>query len=146
MKKLSYLLFLSIITLSCNTQKIIVDETNVIVELMEQQENCWNNGDLICFMDSYWKSDSLNFIGKNGINYGWKTTLENYQKSYKDKSEMGALSFKNISIDQLSSEYIYVIGKWYLKREEPLEDLSGHYTLIWQKINGKWLITSDHSS
>jgi hypothetical protein len=24
-------------------------------------------------------------------------------------------------------------------------DLSGHYTLVWQKIAGKWLIISDHS-
>jgi hypothetical protein len=59
---------------------------------------------------------------------------------------MGTLSFDNISITQLSLKYIYVIGKWHLKRKEPLDNLSGHYTLIWQKINGEWLIISDHSS
>jgi ketosteroid isomerase-like protein len=113
---------------------------------MRNQENSWNEGDLKSFMDTYWKSDSLSFIGKSGINYGWQTTLENYQKSYKNKSEMGTLSFDNISITQLSLKYIYVIGKWHLNRLKPLKDLSGHYTLIWQKIDGEWVIVSDHSS
>ncbi len=148
MKKL-FIFFLLVTTLvvSCNTEKTnTINETKVIEELMNQQEISWNEGDLKGFMSTYWKSDSLCFIGKNGVNYGWETTLENYKKSYKNKSEMGVLSFNNISITQLSLKYIYVIGKWHLDRLEPLEDLSGHYTLIWKKIDEKWIIISDHSS
>jgi ketosteroid isomerase-like protein len=37
-----------------------------------------------------------------------------------------------------------VIGKWHLKREAG--DLSGHFTLLWKKIKGQWLIVADHSS
>src|SRR5690606_40403736 len=59
-----------------------------ILDVMSQQEQDWNNGDIDAFMKGYWRSDSLMFVGKNGIKYGWQTTLENYKKSYPDKSTM----------------------------------------------------------
>ncbi len=143
-----FILFISILffLFSCKTE--LKKETTIeeIKSLMLKQEKCWNKGDLHCFMDSYWKSDSLSFIGKGGVNYGWQTTLDNYTKAYKNKSEMGTLSFENLSIKQLSSTYVYVVGKWLLKREETLGDLSGHYSLIWKNINSRWVIISDHSS
>ena len=42
---------------------------------MEQQEDAWNNGNIENFMNVYWKNDSLVFIGKSGINYGWDKTF-----------------------------------------------------------------------
>lgn len=116
----------------------------LIENKMEAQEVCWNKGDLDCFMSVYWKSDSLKFIGSKGLNYGWQLTLDNYKKSYPDKAAMGKLTFTNLHIDQLSKNHVSVIGKWHLERE--MGDLEGHYSLIWEKINGEWVIISDHSS
>jgi len=110
---------------------------------MKLQETSWNNGDIDGFMQHYWKSDSLKFIGKNGVTYGWQQTLENYKKSYPDKQTMGILKFTIIESTQLSKDAIYVIGKWELQREEPV---SGHFTLLWKKINNHWVIVSDHTS
>jgi hypothetical protein len=113
---------------------------------MQEQENCWNKGDLEGFMQHYWESDSLMFIGKSGVNYSWDATLNNYKKTYTNQEEMGILTFKNLTIQQLSNKYIYVVGKWHLKRSEELKNLEGYYSLIWKKINHKWVIISDHSS
>lgn len=147
MLKSTLLFIIVIVSTACSTlNKKLKDETKTISTLMQEQENCWNKGDLDCFMQHYWKSDSLTFIGSSGVNYGWQTTLNNYKKSYKNKSEMGILSFHNIAIKQLANNYIHVIGKWYLKRSAPLEDIQGNYTLVWKKINNDWLIISDHSS
>lgn len=117
---------------------------DLISEVMERQEQAWNRGDLEAFMDGYWRSDSLTFIGKSGINNGWQTTLDNYKKSYPDTSAMGKLTFTNIKFDFLGPDHASVIGKWELKRTQG--DLSGHYSLIWRKNNGKWIILYDHSS
>ena len=84
------------------------------------------------------------FIGKSGVTYGWKNTLENYKKNYPDTSAMGKLSFNIITVKKLSGEYYHVVGKWHLKRT--IGDLSGHYTLLFKKIKGEWVIVSDHSS
>ena|SRR5688572_6112428 len=115
-----------------------------ILSVLDQQIQSWNRGDLEGFMKPYWKSDSLMFIGKNGIKWGWNATLENYRKSYPDTTSMGKLSFNILQVKKLSGEYYFVVGKWMLKRT--IGDLSGHYNLLVRKIKGKWFIIADHSS
>jgi hypothetical protein len=95
-------------------------------------------------MEGYWKSDSLMFIGKSGITYGWKETLSNYKKNYPDSSSMGKLRFDIILLTPLSPQYYSLAGRWTLKRS--IGDLTGFFTLIFRKINGSWVIISDHSS
>jgi ketosteroid isomerase-like protein len=115
-----------------------------IRQLLDDQVKAWNQGNLESFMQGYWKNDSLMFIGKSGINWGWQKTLANYKKSYPDTTAMGKLSFNIIVVKKISPEYYYVVGKWMLKRS--IGDLSGHYNLLFRKINGSWLIIADHSS
>ncbi len=115
-----------------------------IRRLLATQTEAWNRGDLEGFMQTYWKSDSLMFIGKNGVKWGWQETLSNYKKSYPDTTAMGLLSFDILQVKKLSAEYYYVVGKWMLKRTAG--DLSGHYDLLLKKIKGRWVIVADHSS
>jgi ketosteroid isomerase-like protein len=115
-----------------------------IKSLLTTQTKAWNRGDLEGFMQTYWKSDSLMFIGKNGIKWGWQATLDNYKKGYPDTTAMGKLSFDILVIKKLSPDYFYVVGKWMLART--IGDLSGHYNLLLRKIKGRWVIVADHSS
>jgi hypothetical protein len=115
-----------------------------IRKLLAEQTDSWNRGDVVNFMNGYWENDSLMFIGKSGVTYGWNNTLNNYKKGYPDTTAMGKLSFNIISVKRLSKKYYHVVGKWHLKRS--IGDLSGHYTLLFQKINGQWVIIADHSS
>ena len=115
-----------------------------IRQLLAVQTSAWNRGDLEGFMQTYWKSDSLLFIGKNGVKWGWQETLHNYKKGYPDTTAMGKLSFDILVVKKLSPDYYYVVGKWMLSRT--IGDLTGHYNLLLQTINGQWLIVADHSS
>ena len=58
-----------------------VDVRNVLAK----QNAAWNRGDIDAFMVGYWENDSLMFIGKSGVTYGYKNTLANYKKNYPDK-------------------------------------------------------------
>lgn len=116
-----------------------------IRSIMANQEAAWNRGDLPAFMQGYWRSDSLRFIGSRGLTYGWQTTLDNYRKGYPDRAAMGTLKFTILSVEKLSRRSAFVIGKWHLARGEK-GDLNGHYTLLWRKIKGRWVIVADHSS
>lgn len=127
----------------CSFAQKVKDETKVVVQNMKIQEESWNKGDIPGFMDYYWKNDSLKFIGTKGITYGWQKTLDNYLKGYPNKEAMGILKFTIIEKTQLSSTSIYVIGQWELTKEKPI---GGHFTLLWKKINGKWVIIADHTS
>jgi ketosteroid isomerase-like protein len=120
------------------------NEEKAIRQILTTQTQSWNHGDIEGFMQTYWKSDSLMFISKSGVHFGWVETLNNYKKSYPDTTAMGKLSFDIITVKKLSSEYYYVVGKWMLKRT--IGDLSGHYDLLLKKIKGNWYIIADHSS
>lgn len=115
-----------------------------IRQLLDKQNAAWNRGDLDSFMKGYWENDSLMFIGKTGVTYGWSNTLKNYKKGYPDTAAMGKLTFTLIQVKKLSKEYYHVTGKWFLKRS--IGDIGGHYTLLFRKINNHWVIISDHSS
>lgn len=120
-----------------------IDEI-AIRQLLNKQTLAWNAGDKKAFMEGYWKNDSLMFIGKSGVTYGWQNTLDRYEINYPDSSTMGKLHFDLIEVKRLSAIYFYVTGKWYLSRS--IGDISGHYTLLLRKIKGRWYIVTDHSS
>lgn len=141
MKKIPVLLCFLLTTAWLAAQN--ADE-KAIRAIMADQELAWNRGDLEGFMAGYWKSDSLKFIGSRGLTYGWQQTLDNYKRGYPDTDAMGKLKFTIISVEKLSGKSAYVIGKWHLARKAG--DLSGHYTLLWKKLKGRWVIVADHSS
>lgn len=126
---------------ACKVEKF---DKHDLVEKIRLQEECWNNGDIECFMQTYWKSDSLKFIGKNGLQRGWDRTLNNYKKSYSSKHLMGKLRFDIKTIEPLGEHSAIMIGNWNLFRVN--DTLSGYSTIIWKKIKGEWVIITDHSS
>lgn len=128
-----------------SAQTISKKDDAALKAILKNQQEAWNKGDLDGFMEGYWQSDSLKFIGKNGITYGWKATLDRYKKGYPDKATMGILQFTILHIDSISKDAILMVGKWYLKRNEK-GDVGGHFSLLWRKIKGKWVICADHSS
>lgn len=95
-------------------------------------------------MQGYWKSDELTFIGSRGVTKGWQKTLDNYKKAYPNQESMGKLTFTVLSMEKISKKSVFVIGKWHLKRK--IGNIEGHFSLVWKKIKGKWLIVADHSS
>ena len=116
----------------------------IIRQSLNEQMAAWNAGDVDRFMLTYWKSDSLMFIGKGGVTYGWQKTLENYKKGYPDTAAMGQLDFNILEVKRLSVLYFSVVGKWHLTRS--IGDVGGHFTLLFKKIKNKWVIVMDHSS
>lgn len=116
-----------------------------ILSILDAQSKAWNTGKIDEFMKGYWQSDSLMFIGSSGITYGYDATLKNYYKRYPDRDAMGQLTFTILKLNRISNDSYFVIGKWFLKREKN-GDIGGHFTLLWKKIKGEWVIVADHSS
>jgi uncharacterized protein (TIGR02246 family) len=125
-------------------QSIKEKEITKVTNLLDKQVNAWNKGNLEKFMETYWKSEDLVFVGSKGITYGWQQTLRNYKSSYPNKRAMGNLRFNIMDIRKIDKKSIFVIGRFFLTRNAG--NVDGHFTLVMQKKGGKWLIVSDHSS
>ena len=138
------ILILMLFSTSLAGNKISEKEKSAINDLLDKQVQAWNEGNLEKFMQTYLKSDKLSFIGSRGPTYGWQATLESYKKGYPDKAAMGNLKFTIHDISKIDRKTVYVIGKFELTRD--IGNLSGHFTLVIQKIKNEWLIVSDHSS
>jgi ketosteroid isomerase-like protein len=141
MNRLPLVLILLSFCIGCsNPQK----DEQAIRTMLEAQVKEWNKGNIEGYMHGYWENDSLVFIGKSGPTYGYNATLERYKKGYPTTEQMGQLTSTIVSMNRLSDDHYFVIGKWALARS--VGDVSGSYTLLIRKMNGEWLIVVDHSS
>ena len=131
------------------------DTRRAVVAVLTAQTAAWNRGDLPAFMAGYRVSDSLVFIGKSGLTYGWQPTLDNYRKSYgQNASQMGQLDFGGLRVSPLGPDVAQVVGRWHLsfKPARPgatageSGELRGQFLLIFRRLGGRWLIVADHSS
>lgn len=143
MKKIFLLTITACLAASLLQAQANKDEKEIL-DLLHRQTHDWNKGNIDEFMSGYWQNDSLMFVGKGGVTYGYQNTLNNYKKNYSDSAKMGKLFFEILKIKKLSIDYYWVLGKWFLKRT--IGDVGGHYTLLFQRIKGKWMIVADHSS
>jgi ketosteroid isomerase-like protein len=137
-----FILFAAIATVAqSDSQKTKVADD--IRAVMNKQAVDWNRGDIPAFMEGYWKSDQLTFVSSR-VTKGWQQTLDNYKKSYPDKSAMGALTFSDLEITVVSKDAAVVLGSWSLKREK--DNPGGKFTLIFRKFKEGWRIVHDHTS
>jgi len=123
---------------------LYAQDRQAILNVIEKQRIAWNNGDVEGYMQGYWKSDSLVFVGSSAPVHGWQSTLDRYKKHYPDKAAMGQLTFTILKVDVLDSANAFVLGGWNLKREKDAP--GGYFTLWFKKINGEWVIVCDHTS
>lgn len=136
-----YFLCCLLLLASCT---IFAQDKQAIVNLINKQRTAWNKGDIDAFMTTYWKSDSLVFVGKGGPLYGWQSTINRYKKAYPDKAAMGNLTFDIIKLNLLDKTNAFMLGSWHLDRKAGA--IGGYFTLWFRKINGEWKIVCDHTS
>jgi len=145
LKLLSFFLLIFFF-LTCNYQpkpdyKFI--EQQILNEL-KKSVKAWNDGNIVEYMQSYQKTDSVRFAGNGTVSFGWQTVLERYKKGYPDRSAMGFLEFSELDVRILSKNYALVFGRWKLTKNEG--NPSGLFTLLFERRGDTWRIVHDHSS
>ncbi len=146
--KFILLLLISLFSAACTqSSKPAFDakaEEEAIRAVLNAEQIAWNNGDIDAFMQGFWKSDSLQFMSARGINHGWQETMEGYKTRYPDLAAMGTLSYEILQVTPLSQVVFVVMGRYHLTRT--IGNLDGVFTVIFKKIDGKWVAIYDHSA
>jgi uncharacterized protein (TIGR02246 family) len=116
-----------------------------IEQLLREQQQAWNRGDIEKFVDGYWRSPELTFSGSSGVQRGWDAVLARYRRSYPDRAAMGQLDFTDLEFRFLAPDAALVLGRWHLSRP-PNNDAGGVFSLVLQKFPEGWRIIHDHTS
>lgn len=119
------------------------DVAKVLSGLVQTQAKAWNRGDIEAFMETYWKSEKLTFSSGGKTQRGWQTTLNGYKNRYPNRKIMGKLTFSELEVQLLGDSAALMLGRWQLDRDDPI---GGNFSLVWKKIDSKWLIVHDHTS
>jgi uncharacterized protein (TIGR02246 family) len=117
-----------------------------IRRVMDRQTADWNRGDVRAFMQGYDDSEATLFIGSS-VERGYQRVLERFLSRYGTKDKMGRLTFDNIEVHPLGTDYALVIGNFHLVRSQAAGgDSNGIFTLTFQKKPAGWKIIADHTS
>jgi len=115
-----------------------------VESVLRVQQEAWNRGDVDAFVEHYWQSDDVTFSSGGKTTRGWKETASGYRERYPTREQMGRLTFGNLEITPLSRAAALVLGEWRLERES--EPLSGNFSLVFRKLDGRWVIVHAHTS
>jgi len=133
---------------SADDPQATIDPGDAIREAVESvlraQQEAWNRGDVDAFVEHYWHSDDVTFSSGGKTTRGWEETVRGYRERYPTRTEMGQLTFGNLEITPLGNAAALVLGEWRLERES--EPLSGNFSLVFRKLDGRWVIVHDHTS
>ena len=83
-------------------------------QVLDEQLEGWNEGNIDKFMQGYIKDSSVRFITNKRVKTSWQEITNSYKKNYPNKDAMGQLSFYRDEVRWINkSAYIaQVIGRW----------------------------------
>ena len=120
--------------------------TGPILQVLADQQNAWNSGDIVTFMHGYDDSPETTFIGKT-IARGYAPILARYQKNYASGEAMGHLEFSDTNVRLLGADHAVVTGNFHLTRTAAGGgDASGIFSLVFEKEPAGWKIILDHTT
>ena len=115
-----------------------------INRVLKAQAQAWNRGDIDGYMAGYARAATTQFVSADTVTRGWETVRDRYKAKYDSREKMGALSFSDIKITELSADSAMAVGRWRLKRKN--DQPHGRFTLLLRKLPEGWRIVHDHTS
>lgn len=118
-------------------------QKEAILKILDLQKAAWNRADIEEFMAYYLKSTDITFQSANSRIMGWDEVLARYKKNYTPEN-MGTLDFTDLSVNILSEDTAYVLGRFQL--DIGGEHREGLFTIILNLTPKGWRIIHDHTS
>ena len=115
-----------------------------VENVIREQQDAWNRGDIDAFMNGYWRSDQTVFVSGDEVTRGWQKVLDRYKAKYSDRAKMGTLTFSDLEIKAMSDDSAVALGSWKLERAN--DEPHGRFTLIFRRFPDGWKIIHDHTS
>jgi ketosteroid isomerase-like protein len=121
------------------------DAVQEVKQALEGQIAAWNKGDLETAMTFYWNSPEMLWISKGGTEKGYQEVYDMFLQDFTDRSKMGVYSYEPLHIEQVSREAVFFVFRWKIELDGK-RLMGGVSSQVWKKLNGRWVVTSEHAS
>jgi uncharacterized protein (TIGR02246 family) len=122
----------------------MTDDHQHIRRLFESSCAAWNRGDIDGYLADYWHSDKVRWASEGTVRYGFEAIATTYKSRFDTLDKMGKLEVAKLEIQNLGETDALVFGSW--AQTTGTARHHGIFTVHVKKIDGRWLIVSDHSS
>jgi len=122
----------------------MTDDPQRIRALFESGCAAWNRGDIDGYLADYWHSDKVRWVSEGMVSYGFEAIASAFKSRFDTPENMGKLEVANLEIQLLSESDALVFGGWTQTTRTARRN--GVFTVHMKKIDGVWLVVSDHSS
>ena len=122
----------------------MTDDHQRIRALFESSCAAWNRGDIDGYLASYWHSDKVRWVSEGTVRYGFEAIVAGFKARFDSPDNMGQLEVANLEIQLPGKSDALVFGAWIQTTLTARHH--GVFTVHLKKIDGEWLIVSDHSS
>jgi uncharacterized protein (TIGR02246 family) len=112
--------------------------------LFESACAAWNRGDMDGYLADYWQSDNVRWVSEGTVRYGFEAIAAAVKARFDSPDNMGRLEVANLEIQLLGESDALVFGGWIQTTRTARRH--GVFTVHVKKMDGEWLIVSDHSS
>jgi uncharacterized protein (TIGR02246 family) len=122
------------------------DDAEALIE-REQQEmlDAWNRNDLDAHLKAY--ALDATWTTSNGLLHGKEAIKQSLIKGFKRGDDLlGDLEFGKSEYRRLSADVMMSHGSFRVFNLPSGKEIKGQSTLLWKRVDGKWLIVHDHSS
>ncbi|MBP6699538.1 MAG: nuclear transport factor 2 family protein [Flavobacteriales bacterium] len=117
------------------------DGEAAVREVMLQQEQAWDRGDIPGFMVGY--DEKVCFISPKGSTCGRDSVTARYLRTYPDQQAMGDLEFGIGEVLPAGNDHAWCTGTWKLHRSR--DTVAGGFSLFWARTPQGWRILRDHT-
>ena len=122
----------------------MTDDHQRIRALFESSCAAWNRGDIDSYLAAYWNSDKVRWVSEGTVSYGFEAIATAFKARFDSPDNMGSLEVANLEIQLPGESDALVFGAWIQTTRTARHH--GVFTVHLKKIDGEWLIVSDHSS
>ena len=118
---------------------------SVIRSALDSSAAGWNRGEIGDFLASYRQSDSTTYIGSGGLRSGFSELRQRYEPLFSGEDRRDSLRFGDVRVRGIGAGRALSIGRYTLVRGDSVTG-TGWFSLVWERIQGRWWIVHDHSS
>ena len=118
-------------------------DSAAMIASMGETARAWNQADLDGHVAAY--ADSAVFMAPGPIVGRDRTRAALERSFWREGRPVQQLRFEQLNARPLGADRALMTGRFILSGGGQ-EERSGWYTLIWERIDGRWRIVHDHSS